>query len=390
MRILHVTPSYFPAVSFGGPIQSVHLLNKTLASKGITVDVFTTNAGLKLQDNLPLKSWVIVDGVRVKYFPYMGYIHYNFSMSLFRQLLKDVKNYDLVHVTAVWNFPVIASALASIKNKRPYIISPRGTIYPETIAIKSSVLKKIYLQLFGNYCLNNASALHFTSLDEEEKVMKNLNLKAPSKVIPNGLDLRLKNNSFAEEDTSLIFRKNKYILFLGRINKKKGLDLLLNAFLKVNKLNPEIKLIIAGPDSDNYKQRLLRMVDELDIYRKVIFTGILNGKAKEEAYHNAIMFILPSYSENFGMSVAEAMFYKIPVIVTDKVGIYSLINEYKAGIVVSPDVESLSVAIESLIDNEELKKELVNNAIKLINSEFNIDSITDKFINFYQTVITSN
>ena len=133
MSILHVVSSYWPAFEFGGPIQSVHLLNKSLVGKGARVTVFTTNAGLEKNRNIPLRREVDRDGVRVLYFPYFGYRHFNFSPSLFFYLKNHIREFDLVHITGVWNFPVSAAAFWARRYKKPYIISPRGSLMKEPL-----------------------------------------------------------------------------------------------------------------------------------------------------------------------------------------------------------------------------------------------------------------
>jgi len=144
MKILHISPAYFPAHKYGGPILSVHLLNKELVKIGVDVEVFTTNAGLENSNEIKLNRWNKFDDVKVKYFKYYGYEHYTFSPRLFIETLRKIRLYDLIHITAVWNFPTFAASLASTMNKIPFVISPRGTIYKETFEIKSTQ-KKIFI-----------------------------------------------------------------------------------------------------------------------------------------------------------------------------------------------------------------------------------------------------
>ncbi|MGC9219327.1 MAG: hypothetical protein ACP5G8_08020, partial [Athalassotoga sp.] len=136
MKILSICPSYYPAFKYGGPIQSVHLLNKALAQKGIIVDVLTTNAGLEDRKDIPINKWVNLDGVNVKYLKYYGYEHYNFSPSILFQTFKIIENYDIVYIPAVWNFPVLVGSLASIFKKKPYVIAPNGSLYKKALSIK--------------------------------------------------------------------------------------------------------------------------------------------------------------------------------------------------------------------------------------------------------------
>src|SRR3989344_4734492 len=153
MKILHIVSSYWPAFKMGGPIKSVHELNKWLVKKGVEVTVYTTNAGLK-DENIVLK-----------------------------------KNFDLIHITGVWNFPVLVAAFLARFYKKPYIISSRGSLMKEPLEKKSSLIKKNYLSLIAKRDLEYASALHFTvEVEKEEYLKAGLPLKKAI-VIPNGLDI---------------------------------------------------------------------------------------------------------------------------------------------------------------------------------------------------------
>lgn len=381
MKVLHVSPSYFPATQFGGPIQSVHLLNKQLAKNGIEVDVFTTNAGLD-SGKFNARSWQNLDGVRVKYFSFIGYVHYNFSISLFISLLKFVKHYDVVHITAVWNFPVWAASFACWWHKKPYIISPRGTIYPETIAIKSTTVKKMYYKLVSERCLKKASCLHFTAKDEEQSVKNYLSLNTPSVVVANGINLK----EF-EEPAGKRIMDEPYLLFLGRINYKKGLDLLYKAFAQITNQFPTLKLVIAGPDNDGYKKELEILAQELNIGHKIVYTGEVTGSEKVSLYKNAQAFVLSSYSENFGMSVVEALACGCPVAISDKVGIAEELLAHGAALVSSLEVFQIQKTIVEIIENEELRKLLAENGTKAVKSLYSIESVAEKFEGMYEKLI---
>jgi len=386
MKILHVSPSYFPAHQFGGPIQSVHLLNKALLKLGTEVDVFTTNAGLD-NEIYNAVQWTDLEGVRVKYFSFFGYIHYNFSLSILFALLKEVRRYDLVHITSVWNFPVWAASFACWMHKKPYIISPRGTIYPETIAIKSSLFKTVYYALIAKKCLEKASAVHFTSLDEERKVKSHLKLNTQSAVIPNGIDLtEFEIVSKAKQHFEWMFKP--YILFLGRINHKKGLDILFRAFSEINKQNSAIQLVVVGPNADNYKAVLDKLAAELHISQHIIYTGSLTGATKLAAYRNALCFALPSYSENFGMSVIEAMACSCPVVVSNKVGIFPEIEFYNAGLVTHLDYFEVAKAINTIIENSTTRNLIVKNGLLMVSKLYSVENVALKFNHLYKTLAT--
>jgi len=389
MRILHISPSYYPAFKYGGPIQSVHLLNRALAKKGVNVEVFTTNAGLEENKEIKTNKLIELDGIKVKYFNYYGYEHYTFSPQMFLDLLMNERNYDLVHITAVWNFPVLAGSIVSLMYKKPFIISPRGTLYPETFNLKSKIKKVLYYNLLAKHYIYKASLLHFTSCDEKQKVVKFLKLRNENVVIPNGIDLSDYEKLPAKGSFSLKhFNTNnqKYILFLGRINPKKGLDILVKAIKNIFELYRDLYLVITGPDNDGYGNEIKQQLNEFSLLDKVLFTGMLNGDEKLAAFVDAELFVLPSYSENFGMAVVEALACGTPVVISNKVGICREIELNRAGIVVETDPKSLFIGIKTLLDNEELRREVAKNGRRLVEEYYDIDKVADKMIKTYQEV----
>ena len=274
MKILHVVSSYWPAFQFGGPIYSVHLLNKELVKKEVDVTVYTTNVGLKDKKDIIFKKETIIDGVKVFYFPYYGYVHFTFSPALFWALAKNIKNFDLVHITGVWNFPVCAAAFWARFYRKPYIISPRGSLMKEPLEKKSSLKKKIHLFLIAKRDLKNAAAIHFTVEREKEEYLRaGLPLKKAI-IIPNGFSSEEFNmgtsdvpnidvNTRTSDVQKLDFRQKfgintdkKIVLFLSRLNWKKGLDTLIPAFAEVIKKEPNVVLVLAGPDENNYKKEV--------------------------------------------------------------------------------------------------------------------------------------
>ncbi len=387
MKILHVIPSYFPAIKYGGPVESVHLLNKVLAKRGINVFVFTTNAGINDFRTNDLNKWIELDGIKVKYFKSYFYEHFTFSPLMLISLVNEVKSYDLIHITGVWNFPVFAASLACIINKKPFIISPRGVLYKDAINIKSKFIKLLYFNIFARHYLKKANAIHYTTTDEKEHIFHNVNKK--SIVIPNGIDLKTfdilpEKGAFKNKYPAL--NSKKYILFLGRVNKQKGLLFLIKAFQKLINEFKDLYLVIAGPD-DGFQPYLESEIRRLNLEKRVLFTGMLSGKDKLSAYIDAEIFILPSYFENFSMSTTEAMACGLPVIISNKVGIYKEIKESQAGIVSEVEAESIYQSIINLLHNPEQISLLRNNAKKLIKEKYDINNVADMMINAYTEII---
>ncbi|MBI2996197.1 MAG: glycosyltransferase [Candidatus Melainabacteria bacterium] len=381
MKVLHISPSYFPAFQHGGVVESVHLLNKTLVRAGITLDVITTDK-TSYRCNL--------DGVNIKCFPYYFYKHYNFSPQLFFSVLNEVKKYDLVHITAFWNFPVLAGSVSSLLYKKPYIISPRGVLYEEAINIKSKRIKKLYYYLIAKHYLKFASAVHYTSEDERDNISSLFRINNKSLVIPNGLDLdQYKTLPPAGTFKSKypVLKDKRYILFLGRIHKKKGLDILVDAFKDLINFDNDLSLVIAGPDNGGYEKFIKAKLNNYGLSKKVLFTGLIRGKEKLAAFVDANLFILSSYSENFGMSVIEAMACGTPVIVSNKVGIYKDIQDANAGYVVTTNANSVASGIKKLLSDNALCTVLSTNGKKLLKDKYDIEMVSKMMINAYEDIM---
>jgi len=429
MKILHVVSSYYPAFSFGGPIESVHKLNKFLVKKGVDTTVYTSNSGLRnirMSDiqklNLSIsgmsdiqnigKGKCEIDGVRVFYFPYYGYVHWTFSPALFLALGREVKNFDLVHITGVWNFPVWAAAFWARFYKKPHIISPRGSLMKEPLEKKSQLKKKIYLSLITKRDFKKASAIHFTVEKEKKEYLKAGLPLRKAVVIPNGLDIKGYEIRNEYEYTKLgnNFRKKfgihhnaKIVLFLSRLNWKKGLDTLIPAFSEVIKKEPKAVLVLAGGDEKNYKKEIIKMINNRHLTcadfsphnsafspresASCIFTGMLLGEDKVAAYQIADVFVLPSYSENFGMVVVEAMAAEKPVVITKGVGISKEVEAAGAGIVIDKDEKQLAEAILKILDNPDLAKKMGEAGKQLVKTEFSSEKVAEKWIEEYRNLI---
>ena len=409
MRILCVTPSYWPAFQYGGTIFVNHYLNRALVKKGIEVTVYTTSVGLenKVQENRE----VYVDGVRVIYFSIskaldcLGATGWQFSWPMTRALRENLHRFDLLSINAIWNYPSIAAVIVNKAYHVPYIVTAHGALYP--YALSKKWWKKLpYYHLVAKRVLEGAAAIHYTGEDEAEKCHPHLGLNNRAVVVPCVIDL----SEFGDNPDRDALRRRypalkgrKTILFLSRINWKKGLDILIKAFAMVAKQQEDVHLLIVGDDESGYGEQVRRWIRdcgmsyedqgsegggterrEKDSNVRITFAGMLTGKEKVQAYAGSDMFVLPSYSENFGIVVVEAMACGIPVIVSDQVGIHKEVTESKAGIVIEPDADELARAIMLLLHNPELCKEMGRNGQQSVEDRFALDKVVDSTIEIYQ------
>lgn len=399
-------PNYWPSFQFGGPIASVHCLNKTLAKKGIDVTVYTTNVGL--DDKVPVNQEVNVEGVKVTYFgftkwlEFMGTTGWQFSLQMRQALKNNLKAFDLVYIVNIWSYPAAIAAYYSRLYGKPYIVVPSGMLYPDTFS-KKKWKKWPYYHLIVKKDLRSASAIHYTAEDEAKKTYPFLNLQNRTIIVANGIELSEFSGPIDKEglETRYPYLKDKkIILFLGRILWIKGLDILIKSYAMIAGERDDVHLLIVGNDEGDYLKKVKKWLKRLRINyldyasgeegyvngAKVTFTGMLTGKKKLEAYKGSDIFVLPSYSENFGMVAVEAMACGIPVIISNKVAICRETERNKAGIIINAESKNLYQGIKLLLEDPDLRKEIAVNGKKLVEKYYDIDKVADKMIEAYREV----
>lgn len=365
MKVLHVVPTYLPAHRYGGPIHSVHGLCKALARRGIEVHVFTTNVDGNTDSDVPLERPVLLDGVKVWYFrsQYLRRLYY--SQALGAALRGSIQTFNIVHLHSVFLWPTMIAARIAVAANVPFIISPRGMLVADLIRRKNHGLKRAWITLFerGNLCA--AAALHFTSALEQREYEALKLPTRPSFVVPNGVDVTQAATEPAAESGLPM------VLFLGRVNWKKGLDRLIPAMAYV----PGAKLVIAGNDEEDYTPQLRRLAVAHDVSERVEFIGPVDGTAKRRLFAQAQLVALPSYSENFGNVVLEAWAAGCAVAVTPEVGLADTVKQAGAGVVAPGDPPALGRAIRSLLDNAERRKACAAAGLQLVQSTFSWPSV---------------
>ena len=183
------------------------------------------------------------------------------------------------------------------------------------------------------------------------------------------------------------FRKKKIILFLGRINWIKGLDILVKAYSRLAKERSDVHLLIVGSDEERYGEKVKSWLKNESISARVTFTGMLTSREKLEAFTGSDVFALPSYSENFGMAAVEAMACNVPVIISNKVGIYKEVESTKAGLIIATNPNELYDALVKLLDNKRESLEMGKRGRKLVEEHFAIEKVADRMIKTFEEII---
>ncbi len=390
MKLLCVIPNYWPAFQYGGTVAAMHCLNRALAKKGIQISVYTTDVGL--EGKVAVNQEQDLEGVKVTYFSFTklfgftGTAGWQFSRRMARALKNNLQAFDAVFIVDIWNYPAAIAAHYSRTYKKPYILIPSGMLYP--YAFSKKIWKKWpYYYLVVKRDLKHAALIQYTTEDEEKKTHPFLALKNKAVVIPNGIGLSEFSNLPGRkmlQDSYPYLKDKKIILFVGRLRWIKGLDILLKAYVLLAKERPDVHLLIAGNDVSGYGKKLRRWVKQAGMDYRVTFTGILNNQEKSTVYAGSDIFVLPSYSENFGMVAVEAMACGLPVIISNKVGIYKEVEQNKAGVVIDTNAPDLYRAIKILLENHGLREEIKVNAGKLVRENYDIDKVAGKMIRIYE------
>lgn len=370
MKILQVIPAFYPAMAYGGTVAVAYHLSRELARRGHEVTVYTSDSLDKYHRQ---KSRISeVDGIKVYYFKTpsnrLAWNRLVFTPGMRLQLSKEIKNFDIIHLHGFRNFQNIPTHHYAKKYNVPYVLQAHGSL-PRII--QKQRLKKLYDWVWGNKILKDASKVIALTNTEAEQYKKMGVDENKIEIVPNGINLSEYENL---PDRGVFRRKygiksnEKIVLYLARIHKIKGVDLLVEAFSDLASKMEDVKLVIAGPD-DGFLSTIKAQIEDLKIGDKILFTGPLYGMNKLEVYVDADVYVLPSVYETFPVTVLEACACGTPVIVTDRCGISETI-EGKAGYVVEYDKDQLQNTIFNVLNDEGLRMRFGEEAKKLVKRQF--------------------
>jgi glycosyltransferase involved in cell wall biosynthesis len=383
IKVLQVIPSV--TAERGGTSTWLKTISQSLAARGADVHVATTDDGHALPDGARHGVPYSVDGVTYWYFPRQTSF-YTVSLPLNRWLKKHVSQFDIVHIHAMFSYPAIPAAFWAYRNGVPYVVQPHGMLSPWGMSNRRRWLKRLSLPWIERRILSHSVAVALTSQQEKEEADA-LGVDMRSLVIPLGADVpdsRLYAAAASSLRTGSGLNGRKVILFLGRLEPKKGLDLLLNAFAKVRRSQPEAVLVVAGSGDPAYSASLKDQASELGIAEDVRWVGFQQGAGKWAWLAAADIFALPSYAENFGIATVEAMRFGLALLITDQVGIHREVTLCNAGLVCRCGAEPLAEGLERLLRNEYLRSDLGAHACALAEKEYTVGRVTSRFLDLYR------
>jgi glycosyltransferase involved in cell wall biosynthesis len=322
-------------------------------------------------------------GSYVKTFPVsFGLKRLGVSFSMHDWLKRQTGENTILHNHGMWQFNGLYPSWIGKQKSIPVITSPRGTLSNWSFN-SGSKSKKIFWPLFQKPSLANITCFHATSISEYNEIRSH-GFDQPVAIIPNGIDI--------PEMPSNTIKKNKTLLFLGRVHPKKGIDILLNAWLQVQSSFPEWRVVIAGSDLDilgrgGYLKEIIQYSKKIGCER-VEFIGPVYGKEKFELYQSASIFVLPTYSENFGMTVAEALSVGTPAIVSHGAP-WEGLEKNNAGWWIELDEKKFAKTFENALSlsDQEIKK-IGLNGRSWMKRDFSWDNLALKYIDIYKWLLS--
>jgi len=383
MKILHVIPSL--SVSSGGPAQIVTQLCQELKNQGIEAVI----AAAKMEKMQGESNTVPVYYFTRQFNSFLP-LQFAFSYGLKNWLKQHIREFDLLHIHYLFTYPSTIACHYANKYKIPYLITPFGMLNHACLR-KSAFRKRLYTLFFEKRNLKNAGLIHFAS-EEEMVSARSLKLNNRYITVPYGLDLERFRNLGSLKG---VFRKNypqingrKIILFLSRIDPKKGLDILIPALRILSERHNDFVFVLAGSGIKDYERWAEYALARAGLTESTILTGLLEGRMKFAVLADADIFVLSSYDENFGIAVAEAMAAGLPVVISNRVNIYKLIEDYQAGIVTGLNSQDIALALDRLLSDECLREKMGANGKRLVEENFDVKKTTNQMVRAYSRLIS--
>ncbi|RWU08616.1 XrtY-associated glycosyltransferase XYAG1 [Pedobacter chitinilyticus] len=391
MKIIQICAAYKPAYIYGGPTMSVSKLSEELVKAGQDVVVLATTANGKTELNVPSGLEQIVDGVKVFYFKRLTKDHTHFSPALFSFLRKLIveekkagrKNELIIHIHAWWNLVSIFSCLVAKIHGVKVVLSPRGMLTNYSLNNRNSKLKDAIHFFLGKNLLKYCH-IHATSEKEQEDILETC-IPNNTNIIANFVELGDATPTSGSLTAAIPTESSTYqLLFLSRIEEKKGLELLFNALAKVN---ISWNLSIAGSGEISYLQHLYQLADQLNISSKIKWLGQADKNQKFELLAEHDLLVLSSHNENFANVVIESLSVGTPVLVSTEVGLADYVTKNNLGWVVPNDPDQLMVAIIKSFEDTQKRAQIRASAPSKIKQDFDETTLANKYISMYKHLL---
>jgi glycosyltransferase involved in cell wall biosynthesis len=387
MKVLHVVPAVAPR--YGGPSEAVPRLCAALQRAGVETLLASTCADGRGRLAVPVDHETEFGGARAIFFPSLPGEALKVSPRLASWLRDSVRGFDLVHVHSVLSHPSLAAGTACREAAVPYVVRPLGQLDRWSLG-RHSFRKRAFLALAGGRLLCGAVAVHWTAASERTAAGRWGAF--PGFVVPLGVDEAL----FSADPGARIFRAATaglgdapYILFLSRLHPKKNVEALIDAFAGSGSGDsPDVRLVVAGDGEASYVSMLKGLAAKSAVANRIFFTGWLSGALKLSALAGAMLFVLPSLQENFGLAAAEAMACGVPVLVGKDVNLAGDVMSSVAGWVSAPDAESLNGALAEALSSSAERRRRGEAARALAAARFRWSAVAGALVQEYGAILS--
>lgn len=339
LKVLHVAPTFFPAVYWGGTIHcNLGLCDALAGLPNVIVSVLTTDsAGLRRDERVVHSGGEVTfpAGYNVRYARRRFGV--SISFELLRKLWPMVKVADVVHLTSAYSFPTIPTILVCRLLGKPLLWSPHGALQ-RWEGSRKPIVKTAWEAVCNAFMDRRRCTLHVTSEMEAAESMKKVRC-AQAEIIPHGVDIPNPLPARTWQPAGML-----RLMFIGRLDQKKGIE---NLIVAMTKLDTDTTLDIYGAGDDAYVKGLKENVLRAGVTARVRFHGHVEGKVKSAAFWNADICVVPSHTENFAMVVVEALAHGVPVIASTGTP-WQKLTERQCGAWVSNEPAVLAATIEEL------------------------------------------
>ena len=383
MNVLQVIPSV--AAVHGGPSLAILSIEKALAAQGCSVTTVTTDddgPGLRLAGEVVPTPTRGVERIYCQ----KQTEFYKVAPGMGRWLWKNVHRFDVVHIHALFSFSSTAAAMVARHLRVPYVLRPLGTLSSYGVTRRRPWMKRLSLACVEGPALRHAAAVHFTSSSEEQEA-RLLGIEMKGVVIPLGIE----GVRGGKRDRILselgIPPSGLTILALSRINPKKNFEGLLRALRILRREGLTPTLLVGGAGESDYVRSLRNLARREGVGDQVHWLGQVGGQVKADLLAAGDVFVLPSFSENFGLAAVEALASGLPCVLGRGVALAEEVRRAGAGRVVDPGPESIAEGLRRFLVDPDARRVAGAAAVALFMQDFSLERLGERLVSLYRSLV---
>ena len=384
IKVLQVIPSV--CVADGGPSIAIRAIERALGAAGVACETATTDddgPGRRLARAL---GRPVPEEGAIRWYFRKNTERYKASWSFVAWVFREVRRFDVVHVHALFSFTSVAAAWAARRAGVPYVVRPLGVLNRYGMTQRRPLAKQLSFRLLEGPLLRGAAAVHFTSEAERDEALA-LGIRMNPAVIPLGVESARGGDAARFLAAHPESAGRARVLYLSRLDRKKNVEGLVKAMALLARSGASPMLLVAGSGDPAYREDLRALAVAEGVQNLILWLGHLTGDSKADALAAADMFVLPSFSENFGIAVAEALAAGLPCVVGRGVAISTAVAAAGAGLAVEPDAESIAAGLRTYLDSAEARRTAGVAAVALAQREFSVERMGQRLAALYESIL---